>query len=429
MLAAYACAFGLSSVLLSGCGSSPSPASTPAPPAPPSSFTVLAAFPIVNYTWDSPEAYSAAVASGAYIPENNIITGLKACNSNVAARCTGAQRLFVTVPRWLPGVPGTLNEVVMQGPAAPILAPWPSREAQDPTDCSKIQYVQSMEIDPDGIMWVVDVGRKYFNDADAADNTCPPKIVLIDVVSDEILETYEFPSDVAPYTGSFLNDIAVDFQRQVGYISDTGNNYTDSGAVVVYDRHANSSRRFEDPRSTYAENATFMIHGDANSGVPADGIALHPDGELLFYSALSGYHLYSVPTSFLRDHSKTDAEIAAAVKDYGPKPSNSDGMGFGADGSLFFGGLTTDSVYRWDPATENASEAEILATDHDQLWWVDTFAFDNAGNLLLTSNKLNGFFGHELDLTGASGGNFRIISMPVGTNSYMAQTDADALVA
>merc|ERR1712137_766486 len=41
-----------------------------------------------------------------------------------------------------------------------------------------------------------------------------------------------------------------------------------------------------------------------------------------------------------------------------------------------------------------------------------------------TSNKLNGFFEHKLDLSGASGGNFRIMSMPVGTNSYMSAAAA-----
>ena len=77
-------------------------------------------------------------------------------------------------------------------------------ETQDQTDCSKIQYVQSIEFSPDDFMWIVDVDRKYFNDPTAADNSCPPKMVLVDIESGSIVDTYVFPSEVAPYTGSFL---------------------------------------------------------------------------------------------------------------------------------------------------------------------------------------------------------------------------------
>ena len=33
---------------------------------------------------------------------------------------------------------------------------------------------------------------------------CPPKMVLVDIESGSIVDTYVFPSEVAPYTGSFL---------------------------------------------------------------------------------------------------------------------------------------------------------------------------------------------------------------------------------
>ncbi len=40
-----------------------------------------------------------------------------------------------------------------------------------------------------------------------------PKLVVIDLATDAILETYVFPSDVAPYNTSFLNDLAIDEVR------------------------------------------------------------------------------------------------------------------------------------------------------------------------------------------------------------------------
>ncbi len=50
-----------------------------------------------------------------------------------------------------------VHAVVQNGVS--LLHPYPSREAQDPSDPANILYVQSMEIDTRGRMWVLDVGR------------------------------------------------------------------------------------------------------------------------------------------------------------------------------------------------------------------------------------------------------------------------------
>jgi sugar lactone lactonase YvrE len=246
-------------------------------------------------------------------------------------------------------------------------------------------------------------------------------MVLMDVESNEVVDTYEFPNEVAPYTGSFLNDIVVDVVEQVGYISSTGNNATDLGAVVMYDRLKKTSRRFEHP-STHAEGRTFQVHEFVNQGVPTDGIALTPDRKRVYYSALSGLGLYSISTAAFRESS---AAAEASLISHGEKPDISDGMAFGSDGSLFFGGLQTDALYRWHPDSAVPVErAEVLGKSKEELYWVDTLAFDNRGKLLVTSNKLAAFFNKALDF---SSDNFRIISFDVGTNSYM-HASVDALL-
>jgi ligand-binding sensor domain-containing protein len=50
------------------------------------------------------------------------------------------------------GLPVTID-------GAPVLQPFPSWEWNDPMDPSKLQYIQSMEIDSRGNMWILDVGR------------------------------------------------------------------------------------------------------------------------------------------------------------------------------------------------------------------------------------------------------------------------------
>jgi sugar lactone lactonase YvrE len=384
-----------------------------------STYEVLHTFKDVEYVWGSEHERQQAVDSGAFVVENNAITGLKACNADVSSKCGDQTRLFATVPRWLPGVPATLAEVVSSADGKSLLQPWPDRASQDPDDCSKIQYVQSMEITPDGLMWIVDVGRKYFNDPDSVDNSCPPKMVLMDVESKKVVDSYVFPNKVAPHTGSFLNDIVVDVVEQVGYISSTGNNITDLGAIVMYDRLKKTSRRFEHP-STHAEGA-FHVREFELQGVPTDGIALTPDRKHLYYCALTGLGLYSISTEAFRESSEA---AKASLISHGEKPDISDGMAFGSDGSLFFGGLQTDALYRWHPESGvPVAEAEVLAQSKEELYWIDTLAFDNRGKLLVTSNKLAAFFNNAMDF---SSENFRIISFDVGTNSYM-QASADTL--
>lgn len=379
----------------------------------------------LDFEWPNQEEHQAALESQRFRPTHNVLAGLKVCDPEVAPRCT-EQMIFVTVPRWATGVPASLNRVVPASGSSggPKLQPWPSTEAQDVKDCKKIQYAQSMEIDPSGVMWVIDVGRKYFTET--SDDSCPPKILLVDVPTGEVLDSYVFPEDVAPYNGSFLNDIVLDVKHQVAYISSTGNTPADKGAIVVYDRLHKRSRRIEHS-STHAHRAQLVIHGtdysDLLQGLPVDGIALTPDGEQIFYSPLGGTELYSISAALARNFSVNLSSVVESVKEHGKKPSNSDGMTFGSDGFLYFGGLTLDSLFRWKPGTALA-KCERLAVDHEKLWWIDTFAWDNRGNLWMTSNQLNTWFFRDvvppaMDFTGSSGSNFRILKLAVGSNSYM----------
>ena len=96
--------------------------------------------------------------------KNNALAGVKVYKGQT----------FVTVPRWWPGVPSTLNVIAEDG----RLRPWPNCEMQkigcvmrcsahpNPAHChwpsrsdrAAFQYVQSMEIDTQGRMWVIDSG-------------------------------------------------------------------------------------------------------------------------------------------------------------------------------------------------------------------------------------------------------------------------------
>ena len=303
----------------------------------------------------------------------------------------------------------------------PLLRPWPSWASQEVGNCSAIQYVQSMEIDSSGLMWVIDVGRRNFAFTNMPpDNACPPKILLLDTATGALVdEPYVFPDAVAPYNASFLNDIVVDQVLQRAFISDAG-----TGAIVVYDRRRRASRRFSDPSTKNNPSVDFKINGvDYGTDfftTPSDGIALTADRARLYYCALQGLRLYSVDAFALGDVDAPLSGVVASKVDHGAKPAQADGMTFSSDGRLFSGGLNTDALYQWRAADGDASHFATLAADAARLSWIDTFAWDNAARtLLLTSNRLDRFMAYTMKFDGSTGANFHVLAVAVNTTSYL----------
>lgn len=60
---------------------------------------------LLDYQFESLEARQDALDSKRYIPKNNLPMGLEVYQD----------RLFVTVPRWQPGVPSSLNYINLKG--------------------------------------------------------------------------------------------------------------------------------------------------------------------------------------------------------------------------------------------------------------------------------------------------------------------------
>ena len=94
-----------------------------------------------------------------------------------------------------------------------------------------------MEIDPKlGKMWVIDAGRI---DVFATPiNKCPPKLIIIDLETNDIITSYTFPNEVLGYETNFINDIVIDpINGDWAYMSDTGIGPISGmpGGIIVYD--------------------------------------------------------------------------------------------------------------------------------------------------------------------------------------------------
>lgn len=284
-------------------------------------------------------------------------------------------------------------------------------------------YVQSMEIDPTGRMWVIDAGSQ--NQVSGSLQVGPPRLYIFDVTVDpaELMLNYTFLSPVARSGGrmTFLNDIVVDWRRNWAYMTDT----LYDGGIIAFDLKRQQARRMtnnftlgevEAETSTYCQGATFTFSPPA----PSDGIALSPEADVLYWCPLIGHTLYAIDTKALRNFQLSDAELSAAVSIVGQKVGMSDGMAMTSDGVLYYGNLEGCQLNSWQTDLPfNSANQLVVYSNNTVLNWIDTFAFDAQRRLIFTSNRLAYFFNDQLDFSGASGPNFRILAAPLDVSSYM----------
>ena len=209
----------------------------------------------------------------------------------------------------------------------PVLEPFPSWEMQEVGNCDKLQYTQSMEIDNNGLMWIIDTGRIGIFTG-SPDNTCPPKLVIIDTETGETVDSYVFPDSVAPYDSVFLNDIVVDNTRNIAIITDmTGVVDGKKGGLIVFNRTTRSAARFYDetmdPELGLSWNFQGRDLGEDAFAQPVNAVTLTPDATRLLYGPLQGLSVYSVLTDKLFTNA---ADWKDSIVDHGDWQGSTDGM-------------------------------------------------------------------------------------------------------
>ncbi|XP_076381365.1 dopaminechrome tautomerase [Megalopta genalis] len=373
-------------------------------------FQVIFQWNTIDVVWQSEDDKEFALNHGEYVPANNFISGIKFWKG----------KMYLTMPRWKDGVPvalGVTSATPVNKVTAPALEAFPSWEMQKLGDCSAFQYVQSMEIDPIGRMWVIDTGR-VSPMAVETKSACPPRLVILDLENKgEILRTYEFPQHVARPATAFLNDIVVDHEDGgMAYISDSDR---DDPGIILYSLQNNTSWKIRhDSMKAKPEAVRFMVAKVLiNLPFPVDGIALSPasvQDRQLYYSPLSSFHIYSIPTSVLKTNM---SNIDDYVKELGRKNSQSDGMMMSATGVLYFGLLADDAVAMWDTKMSSSFNIaqRVISRDHERMQWPDSFAFDDSGSFYCVTNGLQNILNNRVNV---SVPNYRVVRSKIGLKSY-----------
>jgi sugar lactone lactonase YvrE len=294
----------------------------------------------------------------------------------------GDGRIFVNYPRWFEDPVFSVGVLDAQGKARAYPdAEW-NRWTPGLSPERHFVSVQSVYVDADGFLWILDPANPGFQGVVAGG----AKLVQVDLKTDQVVRILRFDEKAAP-ARSYLNDVRIDTRTRTAYLTDSS-----LGALVVLDLASGKSRRLlADHPSTKSEGAVLTIGGkewrSAGGGVPqihSDGLALDPGGEYLYYQALSGRTLYRIATAALRDAGLSATELEARVEKVA-ETGAADGILFGADGKLYLSAVEDDAVKRFDPATR---QIETVVRD-PRIAWPDSFAAGPDGSLYLTICQLH----------------------------------------
>lgn len=299
-------------------------------------------------------------------------------------------RIFICFPKWGDPVPFTVAEIV-DG----TLQPYPNMETNtvNPWNITmSFISVQSVVADGRGTLWVLDTAAPNFSEPLKGG----AKLVAVDLKTNTIRKVYTFTEDVVLPT-TYLNDVRFDFRvGKAGYAYITDSSSRGPGAIIVLDLESGYAfRRLNGANSTSpdpffipkVEGRILMNRNKDGSTSPfrlaSDGIAISPDGKVLFYCPLTSRHLYSISTEALRDRSIPDMNLNHHVKYWGEKGA-SDGMITGAKGTVYAGDYENNSIRKIWPN----GVMETIAHDPRMLW-PDTFSIGPDQYLYVIVNQLH----------------------------------------
>ncbi len=292
---------------------------------------------------------------------------------------TKSGRIFVNFPYWSDDHSISVAEIVNGQPKA-----FPNDEWNTPGPAgSHFVCVQSVIVDDQDNLWVLDPAAPRMQEIVKGG----PKLVKIDLATNQVVQTIPFGEDVAPKK-SYLNDVRIDTRTDTAFITESAN-----GAIIVVDLKSGKARRLLDghPSTQPEKDVKLVVDGKAlieqqkkmPPQIASDGIALDAKNGYLYYHALTGHTLYRIKTSFLTDEKLGKHELESKVENVGQTPAP-DGMLEGPDGSVYLTDLENSAVVRWDPASRRVEQ--VIADK--RLLWPDTLSWGPNGEMYVTASQI-----------------------------------------
>lgn len=293
-------------------------------------------------------------------------------------------RLFVSFPKRGGAYKYGLVEVVNGE-----LRPYPDEAwNKDGSESNHFASVQDLFVDANDFLWVLDSkpspGGSIFGDDQEEAKEGHFKLLKINLRTNKVDRIYTF--DGLDKTRSGLNDIRVDTQRGLAYLSDPG-----LAAIIILDLNTEEIRTIlekspftlADPDITLSYNGKQMK--DRN-GKPfssnVNGIALTKDFKYFYFKPINKTKLFRIETKYLADTSLTDEVLKTKVEDMG-EVGVTHGLEADDKGNIF---LTTSMDYSIKYLSPDG-KLHTLVQD-SRLLWPDSFGIGTDDYLYFSCAQL-----------------------------------------
>jgi sugar lactone lactonase YvrE len=244
--------------------------------------------------------------------------------------------------------------------------------------------VQALWVDKLDHLWALDSSLPRVDQG-----RLPPKLVEFDLSSNRVIRQYDFKGVVSPKDS--LNDVRVDTVHGYAYLTNAGS----KGSLVVLDLKSGEARQvLVGDRSTFADPSQHLMIGNEVAlrpdgsvrAVQADGIALSPDAQWLYYRPLTDHNYWRVPTAALRDARLSDADLSGKVEYLGHS-ALSGGLIMDASGTLYGGDIEHRTVVALTLTLDHKLSSKAFVSDPSKLSWADGFAI-SGGYLYIADSHL-----------------------------------------
>lgn len=306
-------------------------------------------------------------------------------------------RIFVNFPRWSEDAPVSVAELKDGKPVPYPDDPWNAwRNARADELSPKDHFVcvQSVVADGQDRLWVVDAAAP----AMAHVIKDGPKLVGIDLKTNRVIKTIPFDTNTV-LQASYLNDVRIAPDGKTAYLTDSGA----EGALIVVDLDSGSAKRIlsGDPSTMPDKSVTVSYDGKPlrrpdGRGVEfaADGIALSNDGKTLYWQAIKGKTLYSLPTDALTGWAAasvvpdtlTDKSLSGKVTRIGEN-GVADGLLIARRDGRMYVTSPQDNAVKVRDLADGRKELTTLVQD-PSLRWPDTFSEGPDGTIYVTTSHI-----------------------------------------
>ena len=306
-------------------------------------------------------------------------------------------RMFVNFPRWSEDAPVSVAALKDGKPVAYPDVEWNSwRNARKDEVDPKNHFVcvQSVVADGQDRLCVVDAAAPAMG-AVVKDG---PKLVGIDLKTNQVIKTIPFDTSTV-MQASYINDVRISPDGKTAYLTDSGA----EGALIVVDIDSGSAKRVLSGHPSTMPDKSVTVTYDGKPlrrpdgrGVEfsADGIALSPDGKTLYWQAIKGKTLYSLPTDALTGWATasvvpemlTDKTLSGKIVTVGEN-GVADGLLIARKDGRMYVSSPQDNAVKVRDLSGKGTGLTTLVQD-PQLRWPDTFSEGPDGTIYVTTSHI-----------------------------------------